>query len=263
MRRKFLFFIVLLIISLTVAGNVNLRDLTANEWREDIAFLERTLVKQHPDAFNKVSQEEFTRAFQKLQTDIENLQWYEIYTSLTALVAMIGDGHTVIYPYTVLRGFPVYPYSFKDGIYIIATDENNRELLNTRLVGVNGLDMKELLDVLRPVVSHDNEWGFISALPNYFTRVEIMKALNLTGEGDGLKLKLDKDGEIFERIVLPAEGDFQWVQERAQKTYIGQTNDNYWYELYPILNCSTFTTTAAKARRESLSYSSSAKCFRI
>ncbi len=92
MRRKFLFFIVLLIISLTVAGNVNLRDLTANEWREDIAFLERTLVKQHPDAFNKVSQEEFTRAFQKLQTDIENLQWYEIYTSLTALVAMIGDG---------------------------------------------------------------------------------------------------------------------------------------------------------------------------
>jgi len=87
--------------------------------------------------------------------------------------------------------------------------------------------------VLRSDFSHDNEWGFISALPNYFTRVEIMKALNLTGEEDSLKLKLDKDGEIFERIVLPAEGDFQWVQERAQETFRSQTNDNYWYELYP------------------------------
>lgn len=94
MRRKFLFFVVLLIISPTIAGNVNLRDVTANEWREDIAFLERTLVKQHPDAFNKVYQEEFNRALQKLQTGLESLQWYEIYTSLTALVAMIGDGHT-------------------------------------------------------------------------------------------------------------------------------------------------------------------------
>ncbi len=233
MRRKFLFFVVLLIISPTIAGNVNLRDVTANEWREDIAFLERTLVKQHPDAFNKVYQEEFNRALQKLQTGLESLQWYEIYTSLTALVAMIGDGHTVIYPDTKLRAFPVYPYAFNNGIYIIATDENNRELLNSRLVGVDELDVKELLDVLRPVVSHDNEWGFISALPNYFTRVEIMKALNLTGEEDSLKLKLDKDGEIFERIVLPAEGDFQWVQERAQETFRSQTNDNYWYELYP------------------------------
>ncbi len=100
-----------------------------DEWGRRTSFLERTLVKQHPDAFNKVYQEEFNRALQKLQTGLESLQWYEIYTSLTALVAMIGDGHTVIYPDTKLRAFPVYPYAFNNGIYIIATDENNRDSL--------------------------------------------------------------------------------------------------------------------------------------
>lgn len=232
MRGKILF-IIFLVSSLIVTGTVDLESLTVNQWREDINYLARELVRCHPNLFFKIGEQDFKRAVADLDREAETLTWQEIYTRMTELVASIGDGHTAIAPVEKLESYPVYPYWFKDGLYIIATDRVNVDLLNTRVIEVGGCTIDEVVGTLRPVISQDNYWGFLGAFPNYFTRPEIMSSLGLAKKNGELTLTLEKDGKIFETTVTPLEYGIDWIQKRADREYEASGNDNYWYEYFP------------------------------
>ena len=207
--------------------------LTPDQWKEDIEFLKVNLFKTHPDPFFKTSEIEISSAIDTLQSRIEGLEWFEIYSEMTRIVALIGDGHTAIHPSPMLNRYPVYPYVFSDGIYIIATDEAHLGLVNTKILQVGGFSTEEAFDRLSVFVAHDNDWGLKETTPNYFITAEIMRAAGLVNGRGELEIMVEKGEEILTSIITPVEGEIKLLQDRRSNTENQTQNENYWYEYCP------------------------------
>ena len=69
-------------------------DLTAAEWRADLATLARELPKRHANAFVFLSKTEFEARVAELDKRIPGMNGDEVFVALTQLVNAIGDGHT-------------------------------------------------------------------------------------------------------------------------------------------------------------------------
>ena len=69
-------------------------DLTAAEWREDLATLARELPKRHANAFVFLSKEAFAARVADIDKRIPAMNGDEVFVALTQLVNAIGDGHT-------------------------------------------------------------------------------------------------------------------------------------------------------------------------
>ncbi|WP_292589862.1 S41 family peptidase [Mesotoga sp. UBA5557] len=232
MKRIPLVFLLLLSLTLLLSAK-SLEDLTADEWRQDIGFLEEKLLSTHPNAFFNTDEGTFRQLLRSLERDLENLSSSEIYTRLTEIVASIGDGHTAIYPDSRLAVYPIYTYWFTDGLYIVATSDSEKHLLNCRVVEIAGLEVEDVFERLRKVVSFDNEWGFLQSHSDYLNKEEIMKGLGMVDMDGNLLLKVEKEGEIIEASVKPQREVFHWLQKRADeidRTYQGR---KYWYQYYP------------------------------
>ena len=162
MKRIPLVFLLLLSLTLLLSAK-SLEDLTAGEWRQDIGFLEEKLLSTHPNLFFNTDEGTFRQLLRSLERDLEDLSSSEIYTRLTEIVASIGDGHTAIYLDSRLAVYPIYTYWFTDGLYIVATSDSEKYLLNCRVVEIAGLEVEDVFERLRKVVSYDNEWGFLQS----------------------------------------------------------------------------------------------------
>lgn len=227
-------FIGIILIMWTTAFSVqNLADLSSEDWREDIEYLEERLISIHPNPFFRIDREVFQASIKALEQGLDELSWYEIYTRLTEIVASIGDGHTVVYPQGSSTLYPIYTYWFSDGLYVIATSESEQRLLNSKVLEISGTKVDDALKALRRVVSHDNEWGFMNSLSDYLNKPEIMMGLGLADKEGNLVLKIENNGAVSEVLVKPQNAGFQWVQKRIEeidRTYIGR---KYWYQYYP------------------------------
>ena len=85
----------------------SLEDLSTEEWRQDIRFLEEKLLSTHPNPFFYTDEGTFRGLLKSLDRDLEDLSFSEIYTRLTEIVASVGDGHTAIYPDSRLAVYPI------------------------------------------------------------------------------------------------------------------------------------------------------------
>ncbi|PIJ60737.1 S41 family peptidase [Mesotoga sp. H07.pep.5.3] len=227
-------FIGIILIMWTATFSVqNLADLSSEDWREDIEYLEERLISIHPNPFFRIDRGVFQASIEALEQGLDELSWYEIYTRLTEIVASIGDGHTVVYPQGSSTLYPIYTYWFSDGLYVIATSESEQRLLNSKVLEISGMKVDDALKALRRVVSHDNEWGFMNSHSDYLNKPEIMMGLGLADKEGNLLLKIENNGVVNEVLVEPQNTGFQWVQKRIEeidRTYIGR---KYWYQYYP------------------------------
>ena len=135
MKRILSTFLLLFSLALPLLAH-GLEDVYVEEWKHDIGFLEEKLSSTHPNPYFKTDEGTFRGLLKSLERDLENLSSSEIYTRLTEIVASIGDGHTAIYPDSRLAVYPIYTYWFTDGLYIVATSESEKHLLNCRVVEI-------------------------------------------------------------------------------------------------------------------------------
>ena len=69
-------------------------DLTAVQWRADVALLAKELPQRHRNLFHALPKAEFERRVAGLDAAIPNLSEPEIRAGIARLVAAVGDGHT-------------------------------------------------------------------------------------------------------------------------------------------------------------------------
>ncbi|PXF33435.1 peptidase [Mesotoga sp. SC_NapDC2] len=232
MKRILSVFLLLFSLALPLLAH-SLEDVSVKEWRQDIGFLEEKLLSTHPNAFFNTDEGTFRQLLRSLERDLENLSPSEIYTRLTEIVASIGDGHTAIYPDSRLAVYPIYTYWFTDGLYIVATSDSEKHLLNCRVVEIAGLEVDDALERLKKVVSYDNEWGFLQSHSDYLNKEEIMKGLGMVDMDGNLLLKVEKEGKIIEASVKPQREVFHWLQKRADEIERTNQGRKYWYQYYP------------------------------
>lgn len=138
----------------------------------------------HPDLFHDVSRATFRAEAAKLSDAAPELSRDELVVGVMRLAALPGarDGHTAVYPFDQhARGLHVYPlrlYDFADGVYVVGSI-GQEDLTGRRVTAIGGTPIDEVIELVRPLVPHDNESGFRWLLPEYLATAEVLRGLGI------------------------------------------------------------------------------------
>jgi hypothetical protein len=142
----------------------------------------------HPDLFHDLKRADFRRAVDELAEAAPELTRDKLVVGLMRLAAMPGarDGHTAVYPFDQhARPLHVYPlrlYDFADGLHVVGSI-GPQDLTGRRVTAIGGTPIDEVVELVRPLVPHDNDSGFRWLLPEYVTTAEVLRGLGIV-EGD-------------------------------------------------------------------------------
>jgi len=228
-----------------LAGGVPIDRMTADDWREDLAFLARELPKRHANLYRAVSERQWKQAVDDLDARIPSLSGPEIEVGLTRLVAMAGDGHTELWlawPQTGLHRYPIVLYFFGNDLRVSAAGPGNEPLIGGRIMSFDGMPAAEAFEKVKPLLAHDNEMEYLYAAPSYLVIPEILHALGIAKRPDAVTLALELDGEESAVTLHPVMSDAyrktRWVSIRDRAgvpdpLYMQKLDRNYWYEWLP------------------------------
>src|SRR5438045_3040014 len=90
-------------------------------WREDLRVMAREMEARHKNLYHSVSREAFQAEIAKLYARIPALARNQIIVEMQRIVALVGDGHTNIYPtrdaVIAFHELPIRMYFFEDHLY--------------------------------------------------------------------------------------------------------------------------------------------------
>jgi len=168
-------------------------------WLKDFEFVTGNIAKFHPNPCFRISREDFDSICQEQRTVIENSsEDEECLVALMKVVASLRDGHTHINPinnFNTDMYLPFRFYVFEEGIYVISTVGEYRSLIGSRLTGINGVGIGEVVERVNSIIPSDNDIGRMSSLPMYIVNIGFLKGLGIIDSPDGARLSfLREDG---------------------------------------------------------------------
>ncbi|MEM9885361.1 MAG: hypothetical protein AAF849_05655 [Bacteroidota bacterium] len=188
-------------------------NLSVEEWRSDLQFLQESIHQDYPFLFRKITMEEFDAAVEQLNADIPALVPHQIITRMVSLVASFGYGHTYLPLYSKATNFhqiPINLYQFEDGLFIEGVHKKYQKSLGARVLEVEGVPVKAALEKIRPVVSAENEQYFKAQSGYYLTRPEILHTQDIMPVfKPNITLTLEKDGQQFKQ-TFQSERDLKF-----------------------------------------------------
>ncbi len=129
------------------------------DWVYEIELLGAELAEKHPDLFFKVDSSTFFRDLKQIARSTKGQSTFEISVRLQQVLARMGDAHTVInYHFNVDPDYilPIDCYWFQEGIYILKSPIEYKQILGKRVVSINGNPVKEVVDSLSTLLVDDN-----------------------------------------------------------------------------------------------------------
>jgi len=206
--------------------------LSADQWREDLDFLVKTVAEKHRHPFDNISRSDFEKAAASLRERIPALLDHEIVVGMVRLVAMLRDGHSRLTlpvspaadtqshtptsppkPRIVFRLLPVKFYLFSDGLYIHAAAPERRDLVGAKVVRIGALTADAAVEAVKPTVAYDSEMWIKQTVPQYLQIPEILHACGAIESLGGVPLTVEKDGKTSTVVVepLPPGPEPAWV----------------------------------------------------
>lgn len=202
------------------------------KWIQDINYLKDTLPKLHKNLYFMTSEKEFLEKLEELKKKVPELTDEQINIEMSLIVSGMGDTHT-----NVNKGFeesyPLQLYWYEEGIYIVNTDINHKDILNTRLISINDMPIEEVAEKFKPFFVGANENWFKNMVMYYLVYPDMLKYLKII---DNEKIKLEVANENKEsRIVYmePVTYDESLApvkDESSEIFYKSHPYKNYWYE---------------------------------
>lgn len=173
-------------------------DLTPEQWREDLGFLMKEVKLRHKNMYHATSAAAFDSASSALHERIPRLSRHEIIAEMMRIVAMVGDGHTNIYPtrdtIIAFRTLPVALYVFKDGWYVRSAHTSHAALVGARVISIGGVPITEAFERSKPYVGRDNAMGALYWSPYLLVMPEMLHALRLAPSADSARFELEVAG---------------------------------------------------------------------
>jgi len=215
------------------------RELTAEEWKEDLAYLAAKLPDKHGNAFHQTSQADFEAAVAQLDQQISNLAYNEVLSEMGRIVAMVGDGHTELWLPQATTGFrrlPIAVHYFGDDLYVFATVPEHAGLLGARVIAIGETPVREAYERVIPLIGRDNDYEYLRSAPVYLMFPEILHAVGITPTTEEAVLTIaTADGEsnvTLQSLDGPAT---EWVTAREAAgseapLYQRESDRWYWYE---------------------------------
>jgi tetratricopeptide (TPR) repeat protein len=244
--------ILLSFLSITAAASYGQKRFTAEQYQQDLLFLQKTVHEEYPFLFKKTTAADFDKEVSELFVNIPQMEDHEVLVGLAKLVASFEYGHTVLgYWENVIpiHQLPIVLYQYDDGVFLQGVQKDYVEALGTRLMAINGMPIEEVMKRMRPVVPAEND-QFVKAYGlHYLTFPEFLHAQGVLQEMTAsVTLTLKKEGKTFEKevkampmerfprqygMVIPGE---DWLESRdlsETPLYLKDLERIYRYEYLP------------------------------
>ncbi len=227
--------------------------LTADQWQEDLKFLQSTVHNDYSFLFKKTTVDDFDKAVDTLYNAIPNMEDHEIIVGLARIVSSFKYGHTALGFRSIKEIFhqlPINLYQFNDGVYIQGVHQNYKQALGAKIIAVEGVSIDEVLLAIKPVVPIENEQYMKAYGLRYLIIPEVLHAqrvikqlsntveLTLEKEGKTFKLQFNTlpEGETVPTIYGFVEQKGDWLDARNQDQtplYLKNLDKIYYYEYLP------------------------------
>jgi hypothetical protein len=154
--------------------------------RADLDLYFAALDAYHPNPYHATPKQEMRAAADRLASRFPDLNEDQALVELMRLVALLGerDGHAGVpvlsnEHHRPMNLYPFYAYDFDDGVYVVAA-VRRPDLVGARIVAVEGRPVGDVLALLAPLVTYDNELSRRLRLPLQLATAEVLHGLGVT-----------------------------------------------------------------------------------
>lgn len=190
---------------LLILTNISIaQKLTKQDWTEDIDYLKEELPQKHYDLFHLKSRDYFNNEIEKLKSQLTEFDDLTIAIKLKQIIAKMGDTHTDIDISSFLEKsefLPLNLYWFSDGLYILNTIENHKELLGKRIEKINDFPVNVIADSLSTLFYPENQALIKKNIPNYIVNITLLKYFEFANN-DPVNVEVSEGaGSLTEKIT--------------------------------------------------------------
>ena len=155
--------------------------LDQENWVEDFEYLKEKLPKSHINLYHSIDEENFVGKLDTIIRNTKDWSYSKSYVEISRLLANIGDGHTFARVPKEFHRFPMKWFWFNDGVRLIKSDFENKELLGFKLVSIDNVGLNEIKNKLFEM-STDNEGELHQYFfSSYFLNIpEVLFGLGIT-----------------------------------------------------------------------------------
>jgi hypothetical protein len=215
----------------------------AQKWRVDLHYLSVEMPKRHKNLFHSVTREQFDSAVSRLNERIPSLTRNQILVELARIVAMVGDGHTSLFPFLNptlgLHRYPIKFYVFKEGLYVQRGAPAYREVVGGKVVRIGNLDAEKAYRRMSEIVNRDNQMMVKEVTPDWLGFPEFLEGLGIVDTVEDAALTVDKDGKQItvhlKPITMEAAHNLTWVDAsdgtaNPLPLWRKDSQNPYWFE---------------------------------
>jgi hypothetical protein len=193
----------------------------AEAWRIAIDTLISERERIHPNPYQGIDKATYLAAADELAVQIPQLNDDEALAGITRLAAMPGwngrEGHSGIFPFLPEDGTHAYPlrfWRFSDGLVITTARPPYEDLIGSRVIGVAGKPIGEVMALVEPMAPRDNPSNLLAYGPLYMRQSELLAGVGVIERvGPAVFSVVDRDGTARDVTVepIPAADDVVWT----------------------------------------------------
>lgn len=200
MKRK----ILLLIIGCMAVQTIYCQSEKVIDWNVDLDYLSQELPKRHCNFFSLKSKEDFQSGINTIKSNCKQMTDIQVAMRTQQVIATMGDSHTMLNFYQMLdknKKLPIHLFWTSDGIHILHTTPENKEILGARLVSINRVPIRTIVDSLSTLLTIDNQAIVKSKIPQLIPFVQILDFFSFTDKNQ-VELGLENNRGEFSYYQL-------------------------------------------------------------
>ena len=166
-------------------------------WRRDLALVAGEARRVHAGPQRPAHGPAFAQAVADLERDIPTLSDGAIVVRLQRLLALLKDGHSLLYPAPGGREdfamLPIDLYLFQDGLFVVNGTGQGAALIGSRIARIGSKPIDELMAAIAPYVSQDNTMAIKAFATLYLIMPTFLEALGAIDRDGGVTLTQERD----------------------------------------------------------------------
>lgn len=215
-------------------------------WTSDLDYLISEVKRVHYRFSREPLPGEFLRTAAEIRRDLPRLSDSEIVVKLQRLFTLLGDGHSLIYPFGMtlgsLKRLPLTFYLFSDGLFVINAPNELKGLIGKKVLTFGQTPTEEVIKRLEQLVSRDNPMGIKWSGVFYLTLPDYLKELGIVQNNEQVSLVLEETGNkkhqeviVTARKLNPDEINIKLIPLKIKSSlpdplYLSRLSENYWFQ---------------------------------